>query len=112
MNFNELKQKAKAKKIEYTTRAKVFYYQHEAEIWMVATVAVPAVAAIAKSASKSYTAHKEEQHRLMQKYDPATGLYVNLRHPLTAIETERMLQMQRELGITQTECLIRLGLIK
>ena len=112
MKWKEAKEKAKAKYVEFKTRAHVFYLNHEAEIWTVGSVAIPAIVAVSKAASKSYTAHKEEQHRLLTQYDPATGCYNQLRRQLTAQDWDRIMAMKRELNITITECLIRLNLVK
>ena len=112
MDINKMKEKAKAKVTELKTRAHVFYLSHEAEIWTAGAVVIPAVAGIAKSVSKSYTAHKEEQHRMLTQYDPALGTYNQLRRKLTPADWDKILTMKRELGITLTECLIRMGLVK
>lgn len=112
MKWNEFKQKAKAKATELKTKAHVFYIQNEEKIWIAVPIVIPAIVGLGKAASKSYNAHMEEQHRLLQQYDPALGTYNQLRRQLTPADWERILQMKRELGITLTECLIRLNLVK
>lgn len=112
MEWKKFKQKVDAKATELKTKAHIYYIQHEAEIWATGAVIIPAAAGIAKAISKSYTARKDEQHRKMEQYDPATGYYNQLRRPLTPNDWNQIMQMKRELGITLTECLINLNLVK
>lgn len=112
MKIKEFKEKAKAKVIETRTRLHVWYVQNEAEIWAKGMIVIPVLGTIAGYAYKAIKTNAEEHHRLMEKYDPATGVYCQLKRPLKPNDIERMLTMQRELGITQTECLIRMNLLK
>ena len=112
MDIKEFKQKAKAKYVETKTRIHVWYVNNEAEIWAKGMIVLPVVGTVATYAYKAVKAHTDEHHLKMQQYDPATGLYNQLKHPLTSQETARLMEMKRETGLTYTECLLRLNLIK
>ena len=101
------------RKIHNTTRKiKVFYENHEEEIWITSAVVLPAAVGGVKAVSKAYSAGVEERHRKLTVYDPSVGHYNQLKRELSSSDWERILNMKRELNITLTECLIRLNLVK
>ena len=112
MDINGFKQRMKSKTIEAKTKLHVWYIQHEQAIWFAAPVVIPAIIGGVKAVSKSYNAHMDDVHRKLTQYDPATGYYNQLRRELTSQDWDRIMKMKRDDGITITECLIRLNLIK
>ena len=112
VKWNDAKQKVKAKALELQTKAKWFWYSYEEEIIIVSAIALPAAVGGIKAVSKAYTAHKEEQHRLLTEYDPSTGWYNELKRPLTTQDKANIMALRKSEGITVTEALLRLNLLK
>ena len=115
MEWNRFKSKMEDLKIELDSKVRVAkarihweFIKHEDEIPMLAAVIIPsAIAGI-----KAISVHQEKMNKKCMKYDPAIGLYNHLKHPLNNNEIVAMLTLQRELGITQTEALSKMGLLK
>lgn len=112
MKWDEFKVKAKAKYVETKTKVHMWYVQNETEIWTKGMIVLPVAATIVGHVCKAAKLNAEEHHRLMEKWDPATGIYCQLKRPLKPADIERMMTLQRQFGITQTEALIRLNLVK
>ena len=104
--------KLKSKVVEAKTKLHVWYLQHEQAIWLAAPVVIPAVVGGVKAVSKSYNAHLDNVQKKLTQYDPATGYYNQLKRELNAHDWDEIMKLKRREGITLTEALIALNLVK
>lgn len=112
MNFKKIKQDVKDKVLEKKTKLHYWYVTNEEKIWQRGIIVLPVIATVGTALAKAVKSSVEEHHLKLQQYDPATGYYNQLRRPLKSSDWECIMQMKREFGITLTECLIRLNLVK
>lgn len=112
MDFKKFKKNVEAKVLEEKTRIHCYYVNNEEKIWRRAVIVIPVVATVGTAIGKAIKSAVDEHHLKFVQYDRATGYYNQLKRPLKPDDWEKILTMKRELGITLTECLIRLGLTK
>lgn len=70
-----------------------------------------AIAGIAGAGAKAYKAHSEQVKRDYQIYDHSTGMYLNLNRKMSNNDHVRLQQLRNE-GMSQTEALLKMGLLK
>lgn len=112
MDWKKLKNKVEYHSKKIWSNTVSFCEQHKEECVIAATVVLPLAVKGINSVSKVIVAQKEEHHRLLTDYDPSTGWYNELRHPLSVQEKAAVVALKKSDNLTMTEALLRMNLLK